>query len=792
MKKILSLTLALTLVVTLFTGCAKNKKTDASSAQTEPEGPSVSAEAAAYQAVFNPLPDTLDTIQASVFTDGALFLAAMNEGTATAQSIDQDTGEVYGYRPYECTLYREDLQTGSLSILEFPVDGATKPQVNALTKASDGSVWAICQTAESDAEDSAYICSLVHFATDGTHLETIRLDFSGSSVDTTQIYLNKLVIDDAGHFISTGYDDSVYLFDETGKFLKTLSQDGRYGNLVALSASMPGVLSYAETGGMTFSPIDSKTLDWGEDLSIPIYTWDIYEDPNGNGFYFFDDGTIYRYDLDTQEQSKVLNLLDCDLDASSLENIRVSENGDLRVLLNTQGAGVDNTYSFYTLQAVDPSTLPEKTVLTLATLSLSQTLRQQIAKFNRENSQYRIQVLDYSQYSEVIASPGSYTEDSSSAILKLNTELLSGNLPDLIDVSGSDLPVAQYAAKGFLEDLVPFLNADSSLSEDMLVKNVIDAVKMDGKLYRMPTSFSVIGAAGRHDVVGSYDAWTLDAMQDAMKKLSPDATVFNVDYTKTNVIYACLASSLDQFVNWQSGTCSFDSDEFRAFLSFANSFPGEFDATNFDFDEYVSDYRRVGQKQQLLANISFSGFEDIYFQLEAMDNDADFVGYPGATGGFGCGFMPLGTICMTIGCKDKDGAWGFIRSLLSEDVQMEQTAFPILKSAFQKQAEQAMEQEYVTDENGEQILGSDGKPIRIIKYTIGFFSETVDVYAVTPEQYQIVCNLIDSTHSLYSFDQDILDIVAEECAAFFAGAKSIDETVSMIQNRVSLYVAEQK
>ena len=120
----------------------------------------------------------------------------------------------------------------------------------------------------------------------------------------------------------------------------------------------------------------------------------------------------------------------------------------------------------------------------------------------------------------------------SPAITKLNTELLSGNLPDLIDFTATELPVAQYAAKGFLEDLLPFLYADSAVSEEKLNQNVLDAIKTDGKLYQMPTAFSVIGAAGKHEIVGGYDAWTLDAMHDAMKKLPADATVFNVDYTK--------------------------------------------------------------------------------------------------------------------------------------------------------------------------------------------------------------------------------------------------------------------
>ena len=543
---------------------------------------------------------------------------------------------------------------------------------------------------------------------------------------------------------------------------------------------------------MNFRPIDAETLTWGEDVLIPIYTWDIFPDAGGTAFYYFSDGSIYRYDLVTRQAEKVLDLLDCDLDATDLTSLYAEEDGAFRVLLGTQGSGVDNTYELYDLQPIAPSMLPEKTVLTLATLSLSQSLRQQVAKFNRENDRYRIEVLDYSEYSEIIASPGSYTEDSSSAILKLNTELLSGNLPDLIDVSGGELPVAQYAVKGFLEDLLPYLNADSAVSPDKLMESVLNAVKTDGKLYQLPTSFQVVSAAGKREIVGGYESWTTDEVEDALKKLPEGATVFNVDYTKSHVLYLCASSAMNRFVDWQAGTCSFDSDEFRSILSFANTFPDEFDTTNFDFDEYQSDYRRVGQGQQLLANIAFASFDDIYYQFAAMDNDVCFVGYPGASDGLGSGFVPLGSICMTTACKDKDGAWGFIRSLLSMDAQMQSPAFPMLKSAFEQQAQAAMQQDYVTDEDGNPILDASGNPIPVVLYTIGFFSETVDVYAVTSEQYQAVCDLINQTKSVFTFDENIMNILTEEAAAYFAGAKTLDETAAMIQNRVSLYIAEQK
>ncbi len=791
MKRIVSLALVLALLTALFTGCKKQGTASETKQSDTTEPTAASAQAVTYKAVSNPLPEPLDTVQAAVFTDSALFLAAMTQSEETTQDVDETTGEIYGYHKYESTLYRKDLSTGQLAILEFPSEGFGRPQVNALVTAADGSVWALCQTSESDAEDAAYVWFLVHFAEDGTYQETVRLDFSGSQLEQSQVYLNRLVLDGAENFVCADYSDTVYIFGKTGALVKTLDQDGKYGNLVTLS-NRAGILFYADAGGMCFRPIDAESLSWGEDVVIPIYTWDIFPDAGGNTFYYFDDGAIYRYDLDAQQSEKILNLLDCDLDATELASLYAEEDGAFRVLLGTQGSGVDNTYELYDLQPIDPSALPEKTVLTLATLSPSQPLRQQVAKFNRENDRYRIEVLDYSEYSEIIASPGSYTEDSSSAILKLNTELLSGNLPDLIDVSGGELPVAQYAVKGFLEDLLPYLNADRAVSPDKLMESVLNAVKTDGKLYQLPTSFQVVSAAGKREIVGGYETWTTDEVEDALKKLPEGATVFNVDYTKSHVLYLCASSAMNRFVDWQAGTCSFDSDDFKSILSFANTFPDEFDTTNFDFDEYRSDYRRVGQGQQLLANIAFASFDDIYYQFAAMDNDVCFVGYPGASDGLGSGFVPLGSICMTTACKDKDGAWGFIRSLLSMDAQMQSPAFPMLKSAFEQQAQAAMQQDYVTDEDGNPILDANGDPIPVILYTVGFFSETVDVYAVTPEQYQAVCDLINQTKSVFTFDENLINILTEETAAYFAGAKTLDETAAMIQNRASLYIAEQK
>lgn len=211
----------------------------------------------------------------------------MNPSDQTTQEIDETTGAVYGYRSYVSTLYREDLKTGAIDVLELLVEGYGQPQVNALAKAADGSVWAVCQTFEQEPQDGDYIWSFVHFSPDGALLGTVRADFSDSALNVSDVFLQYLAADSAGHLICADYSNTIYIFDEAGKLLKTLSQDGKYGNLATLDTGKTGILYYDDSGDQVFTEIDGEKLDWGETLSLGVDAWNVFADPAGGGFYLF-------------------------------------------------------------------------------------------------------------------------------------------------------------------------------------------------------------------------------------------------------------------------------------------------------------------------------------------------------------------------------------------------------------------------------------------------------------------------------------------------------------------------
>ncbi len=131
---------------------------------------------------------------------------------------------------------------------------------------------------------------------------------------------------------------------------------------------------------------------------------------------------------------------------------------------------------------------------------------------------------------------------------------------------------SQYASKGLLEDLWPYIDADPEYSRDKLMSQPLIAAQTDGKLYRLPIDFGVTTAVGLGKVVGEYTTWTLADVNDALSKLPEGATVFNKYYTQAEMLQHCVAMNAESFMNWQDGTCSFDSTNSARFWSLSSRF----------------------------------------------------------------------------------------------------------------------------------------------------------------------------------------------------------------------------
>ncbi len=109
-------------------------------------------------------------------------------------------------------------------------------------------------------------------------------------------------------------------------------------------------------------------------------------------------------------------------------------------------------------------------------------------------------------------------------------------------------------------------------------------------------------AIGLTKIVGDYDEWMLANIKDAMTKLQPEATVFDVYYTRDSMLQNCLSRSYSSFVNRVTGECNFDGQDFRDLLEFINSFPVDYDYSNYDYNKNPGGAESMKRGLQLLMD----------------------------------------------------------------------------------------------------------------------------------------------------------------------------------------------
>ena len=147
-------------------------------------------------------------------------------------------------------------------------------------------------------------------------------------------------------------------------------------------------------------------------------------------------------------------------------------------------------------------------------------------------------------------------------------------------------------------------------------------------------------------------SWTVADMEAALATMPDGCQLFGQGNTKEGMLSNVLAMNLDNFVNWDDGTCSFDSENLISLLEFCNTFPLEYDYNN---EEYVDDATRVQNGQQMLMDLYLSDLADMQLYKAIFNGDFSFIGYPMEDGSVGSSFNIGSGMAMSTTCKDKEG-----------------------------------------------------------------------------------------------------------------------------------------
>lgn len=587
--------------------------------------------------------------------------------------------------------------------------------------------------------------------------------------DAEEKYVEKMMLDDKGRIIMSvgGMGNSeIFIFDENFKSLgKIVAEKDIY--IAGLAKTKDGkiVCAYSGGDGSYVQELDADKKAWGEKYKLDI-AWFNGNDSVLNGieydFYYKDDKGIYGYDIAAKKGTQVLDYVASNLTSESSWNI-VPVSAD-RMLGTTYD---DKGSKFINYKKVDPSTITDKKTITYGAMYIDDNMKKAAIEFNKKSKDFKIDFIDY--------------QDSEDPEAKMNAEIAAGNIPDIIDLSGG--PADMYAAKGMLEDLMPYLEKDSELSKDDFLPTVLEALQSeDGKLYYAAPSFGISTLMGKTSDVGKNIGWTFEDMKALLDKKGSKSRLFYSTYKEellNNFYY-----SYSDFVNWETGECSFDSQDFKDILELCNTgLPGEpkYDDM-YDEDAYLNSYK----SGEVLLQEGWITMEEMAVYRAVFGEEVTFVGYPNKDKS-GSYFQFDHRVGISSKSDAKDAAWEFVRTLLTMEYQSTQGNIwniPTRKDSYEMLVKTKTTTKEYTDELGQQISPLEGG--------MSWGSVEVEYKPLSQADVDKFNELIENTHKSSSYDIKIMEIIQEETKPYFAGNKSIDETADIIQNRVKTYVNENR
>ena len=766
-------------------------------------GPAEAPAAAAYTSELSALDLPLTELTASAASGGNLYLAGLEEeppeedgeeissgSFATSSSVSDDGGFTFSSGTGSAALYRMDATGGEPVKLEgyTPGEGAS---VAAIVPCEDGSLW-VLERVSGGMEDMTLDdlgSGLVAAGGDIGWASQVwrKLDASGAQelnrVDITEL-AEKLGVDavtdtrmDREDRLYAASGASVTVLDAGLNVLFTCKGQETVEQLVPLAGGVGAVTG--DGSGRTVYPIDLESQSLGASRPLTGSADRIYDGNERYDFFYSSGDSLYGWSAENAAPEKLLSWSGAGVDKSQVEAMFLLPDGKGAAALR-DGRAWPVSYSLARLAPAGAEDLAGRTVLTLATMGLSSETRARVLEFNRSSSQYRIEVRDYSEYNT--------SGDASAGLSKLNTEILAGNMPDLLDLS-DEIPLRRYASRGLLEDLWPFIDSDPELGREGVMERPLEAAEVDGKLYQIFPRFAIETAAGAPAAVGNKMGWSLEELQAALAKLPAGSSVLAPGETRESIFEAMFGDSLDQFVDWEAGKARFDSPEFRAILEFCADFPAQAPAVEDGTDAYT----RVASGEQLLLPVYLSDLQSIQLYRALFGGGVTFAGYPGE-GGSGVRFSADGGLAMSASCADKDAAWSFLRqTLLPDEEEISIGAdFPVNRAAFERKAEESMAFSYLTDETGNTITGPDGEPMMEGTVYVFVGGQAIMLKPASQEDYDQVMALYEAADSLVGRDESIWAIAREQAGACFAGDRSAEDAAKAIQSRVELYLNEQK
>ncbi len=660
------------------------------------------------------------------------------------------------------------------SILLAPNENLYEMQVD-----KDGFFYGVKNYFKDDAEgnytEKYFLCKTTINGEEQFSIELNTMPQLQSLITEEYFYAGSLLLQE--EYLYLNVMGTYVKFDKNGNFIKTLEgaawQEHKNDSFYILDSGKTVAISYDDDGNYT-SYVDLETGEFTPKTKIPGNSFEYAFYPGiGYDLYLVSSYGIFGYNVGEDNTTPIMNYINSDFSAYSIYNlIAISETE----FFGTYDDMINGTFMVSKFTKVEPEDVKDKTVITLACHNLDWDVRTAVFDFNKKSENYKISVQDYYALYGV-------ENDYTVGMNRLNTDIISGKIPDII-LLDSNMPVKSYIAKGLLEDIIPYIDADPELDINHYMPNIIEAFSVEGKLYQVVPTYYINTLVAKASVVGEERGWTVKEAMDLIKN-SPEGTEFLSFETRGNMLVNCLSVAGDQFVDFNNGSCNFNSEEFMQLLEFLMLFPEEIDNEAFT-DEYWMNYESLWRENKVIAQVSslydFSNYN--YMEKGNFGEKITMIGYPSANEN-GSAIVPTIQLAMSAKSEHKEGAWEFLRYFLTDEYQEGDSAYglPLSIKKLEMLAQKAMKVPFYIDENGKEVETPEF-------YYLG--GVEIPITPMTQKEADDLKKQLYSFTNVYNYDENLIQIVQEESAAYFGGQKSAKEVAEIIQSRAQIYMNENR
>jgi len=573
-------------------------------------------------------------------------------------------------------------------------------------------------------------------------------------------YIHRVVFSEKGdiYFLTNHW---VFIIDKDYNLVQSIKVTENWSNNLFETGNGDMYVSYYNDNWESkCSKISSNSSKLGEELNLEFgQVMNVCKSlTDENVLYISKQNVVCECDMVTAETTDLFKWLDIDIDGGSVSGMCVDADGTIYAVTydwDTDSAQIAKIYK------VNNSEVAQKIEIRLAAVaSNDSTMDSAIVAFNKSQDKYHVTAEYYYDWEK---------EDSTyeDAIVDLNNAIVGSSGLDIIGIDGLD--VRSLVNKGVLEDLKPYVE-QSDINLNDYNENIINSCFYNGKLVTIPRSFDLQTIIVSDTMIpASKNTWTMDEMIDYAN--ANPGSMLEAYITRGEFVESYIGCNLGEYVDWNTGTVDFSATSFRKVLEYAASLPEEYDWANIDYDFSIAD--ALAQGQVLSQRMYISEPSDIQMIEAYFKVGANYIGFPNADGK-NKNIMTIGnSYAIAANSPNKEAAWEFLQFYLSRERSEWDFSFPCKNDELQKEFDKELE--HAGEPNGSAMSDDTG-----FEYSFHY---------CTQEEIDKVLELINNAEVI-SVDRELLGIISEEADAYFAGQKSLDEVIGIIQSRVYLYVSE--